>query len=342
MHTLHPGAPKPAAQRWPGSPAPLADGPDPHTTAALPASTRAAALPANRLRTTRPPPAAETARPARGATHLLRLQALEQAGQQRGQRRGLLRPARLLRGRCLARPQAGQPRAAGRAVQALPQLLPGRIARSSGWRPLQSARSCTARMMAFGAHARSGGQRTSSEPEGSPTRGEVRRRQFAAPRCMVLCHTCHCKNARLPQQPPAKAARRPPAQQGRGSFRGPRAQGRGGRRGRGRACRAVARTAAESLASDCSSRPTWSSSARLPRSSFSTALACTPAGAARGSSSAAGHAGMHSHAATAYDPRARRMVRHCGTDATTHTRPCAGASGARAAQRQHQARWQQQ
>ncbi len=212
MHTLHPGAPKPAAQRWPGSPAPLADGPDPHTTAALPASTRAAALPANRLRTTRPPPAAETARPARGATHLLRLQALEQAGQQRGQRRGLLRPARLLRGRCLARPQAGQPRAAGRAVQALPQLLPGRIARSSGWRPLQSARSCTARMMAFGAHARSGGQRTSSEPEGSPTRGEVRRRQFAAPRCMVLCHTCHCKNARLPQQPPAKAARRPPAQ----------------------------------------------------------------------------------------------------------------------------------
>jgi len=157
----------------------------------------------------------------------------------------------------------------------------------------------------------------------------------------ALAYLSH-QNARLPQQPPAKAARRPPAQQGRGSFRGPRAQGRGGRRGRGRACRAVARTAAESLASDCSSRPTWSSSARLPRSSFSTALACTPAGAAQGSSSAAGHAGMHSHAATAYDSRARCMVRHCGTDAMTHTCPCAGASGARAAQRQHQARWQQQ
>lgn len=54
---------------------------------------------------------------------LLRLQALEQPGQQRGQQRGLLGLPRLPASRALGRPEAAQPCAAGRPVQALAQLL---------------------------------------------------------------------------------------------------------------------------------------------------------------------------------------------------------------------------
>jgi hypothetical protein len=159
--------------------------------------TRAAALPATEFaQHARPPQPQLRGQP---GAHLLRLQALEQAGQQRGQRRGLLRPARQLRGRRLGGPQAGQPRSAGRPVQALPQLLPGRRARSSGWARLSKrARLCGSRDGTRRACAR---QRATHEPR----RGSRTRRAARAARSTVMHIALTCLSlgtAHPPQRSP--------------------------------------------------------------------------------------------------------------------------------------------